>query len=79
MTALKVIDIAKAAEALAEATERHADAKSRCAVARADETAALNALNSAQKKLDELVAGLKKGAPGDSDWGRNTHRRTEVA
>lgn len=64
-------DIASAAAALAEADERHANARMRATLARADETAALNALNSAQKKLDELVAGMKKAAAGDSDWGRN--------
>lgn len=68
---IALADIAKAVEALATATALYESAKQRAQIARSEENMTLNELNSAQKKLDELVAGLKKGAHGDSDWGRN--------
>lgn len=40
--------------------------------ARRDETDCRNRLNQAQKKVDELIATLKKQAPRDSDWKRET-------
>lgn len=46
------------------------DAKRRLlSEARTAETAAMNRVNEAQKKIDELYAELKKLAPRDSDWG----------
>ena len=51
------------------ATKEHEEAQRITGAARSHETVAVNRLNAAQKRVDELVAGMKKGAPRDSDWG----------
>ena len=53
-----------------EAQQRYESAKQETSFARSTECAALNSLNSAQKKLDTKLAELRKSAPRDSDWGR---------
>lgn len=40
-------------------------------MARNHETEALNRMNAAQKKIDETVAELRKGAPRESGWKRD--------
>lgn len=54
---------------VSEAQERLATARRAAAVARNEETTALNDLNSAQKALDAAYAELRKDAPRESDWG----------
>lgn len=55
---------------LATANDKLTQAKHRLREARADEVFHTNQVNDAQKKLDELIASLKKDAPLDTDWGR---------
>lgn len=55
---------------LAQATERLNMAAQRQRDASKDETAALNAVNAAQKKLDDLYSTLRGMAPRGTDWGR---------
>lgn len=62
--------LAKAVDALHEATEFHQQKASAAQFARNEETNALNRVNEAQKKFDELVALVKKEAPRSSDWRR---------
>ena len=72
-------DLNDATVALAEAAKQHAEAAARTATARCEETSALNTLNKAQRRFDELVAGIKKAAPRDSDWHRAALPRQEVS
>ena len=64
---------------LESATKEHEDAQRITGEARSRETDAVNRLNAAQKRVDELVAGMKKGAPRDSDWGRVGRNAVPVA
>ena len=52
------------------AIQRHAMARKRESEARNETCAAINRVNDAQKRVDALVAELKKLAPRDSDWNR---------
>ena len=61
------------------ATQEHKEAQRITGEARSRETAAVNRLNAAQKRVDELVAGMKKGAPRNSDWGRVRRNAVPVA
>ena len=45
--------------------------------ARNQETDAINRVNEAQKKLDELIAVLKKEAPRDTDWANQQRKKTQ--
>jgi hypothetical protein len=63
-------DFTTAAARVLAATEALAKAQAEVAAARSVETTCINRLNQAQKNLDDLVAGLKKNAPRDSDWRR---------
>lgn len=69
--AATVREIARLQETYKEA-QRESDDASRRAVT------ILNALNSAQKRLDEAFAALRKGAPRGSDW-RENRPKTEAA
>lgn len=53
---------------LESAHQRYDEAARQLKVARSNETAALNDLNSAQNKFDELFSNLKKKSPLDSNW-----------
>ena len=55
---------------LNQATEEHKETERITEAARSRECTALNRLNAAQKRVDDLVSVMKKGAPRDSDWGR---------
>ena len=71
MTHLKgfnMLKIQDAAQALAEASKRHCDAKLAAQAARTIETSALNELNEAQKNFDKVVAGIRDSAASESDW-----------
>lgn len=59
---------ADAVAALCEATEQHAQAKARARAAEHDEASARSQLNDAQKRMDALVAEMRKDAPPGSDW-----------
>lgn len=63
-------DMDAAIIALATANERLATAQTRVSEARRDECTALNVVNEAQKRLDQLVAQLRTTASRDTDWGR---------
>ena len=56
--------------AVETATKRFLDARDEASRAKTDETAALNALNYAQRKLDVKIIQLKKEAPHQSEWFR---------
>ena len=60
------------------ATKEHEEAQRITGEARSRETAAVNRLNAAQKRVDEFVAGMKKSAPRDSDWGRTGRNAVPV-
>ena len=53
------------------AVQRHAMASKREAESRKELIAAMNRVNDAQKRVDALVAELKKLTPRDSDWNRS--------
>lgn len=72
-------DMKQALIELNQATEEHKEAERITAEARSLECTALNRLNSAQKRVDELVNGMKKSAPRDSDWGRVGRNAVPVA
>ncbi|MCW5720742.1 MAG: hypothetical protein KIS86_06330 [Devosia sp.] len=61
-------ELNSALTALQSATEAYQSASSRAANARREETDAINALNLAQKKFDDVVLKLKQAAPAHSDW-----------
>ena len=63
-------DLDKAIIDLAEANGRLAMAEDNLREAQHSETAALNSVNQAQKRIDELMAGLKKSASRKTDWRR---------
>jgi len=44
------------------------EAKRRTSIARNEECTALNRLNVLQKEFDDVVLGLRKTAPRESDW-----------
>jgi len=61
-------------EALAEllaAQQHHEETAQAARVASSNAVSACNRLNIAQKKIDELIAALKKSSPNGSDWARN--------
>ena len=60
--------LADAVADLAAAGDFHEQKSSALQMARNEETDALNRVNAAQKKFDELVALVKKEAPRSSDW-----------
>jgi hypothetical protein len=62
--------IAEALEELSSATEDYDLAKLHAETARREERNALNRLNNAQKKVDEITEAFRKGAPRGSDWNR---------
>lgn len=62
----------------ANASDQLAMARVRLGEARALETDCINRVNKAQKRVDELVAGIKKQAPRDTDWHRATNMKPEV-
>lgn len=64
----KVRSVAELAEEVHAASSALVDARSRADAARRDETACLNRLNLAQKKMDEAVEALRSSADRDSDW-----------
>ncbi len=64
------IQLADAMAKLAAATQDYESARERERLASSEETAAHNRLNQAQRKVDEVLAGLKKIAPRDTDWTR---------
>lgn len=68
-----------AAIELANAHDRLAAARRDLEVARSAECNALNEVNRLQKKLDEVMAGLRKQSLQGTDWHRAQHesRRTE--
>lgn len=68
-----------AAIELANAHDRLAAARRDLEVTRSAECTALNEVNRLQKKLDEVMAGLRKQALSGTDWHRVEHaRRLEV-
>jgi len=60
--------LADAVADLAVAGDFHEKKSSALQMARSEETDALNLVNAAQKKFDELVALVKKEAPRSTDW-----------
>jgi hypothetical protein len=60
--------LANAVAACAVANDRLDVVRNRLAGAKREETAAINAVNEAQKHFDELVALVKKSAPYSTDW-----------
>jgi hypothetical protein len=60
--------LANAVAAIASAQDHFDQKREIAAAARRNETDALNSLNEAQKRFDELVSEVKKSAPRDSDW-----------
>lgn len=62
--------LANAVAACAVANDRLAVVRERLSQAYREESAAINAVNEAQKHFDELVALVKKSAPRDTDWKR---------
>lgn len=69
MSALNT-QLANAVADIAVATERLATARGRLAVANREEAAAVNAVNQAQKRFDELVATVKRQTLVGTDWAR---------
>lgn len=72
-------------DALADAVTEYQQACEALAVkqreerlAGAAETSARNRVNTAQKKIDSILAELQKGAPRDSDWQRAEHDRGQA-
>ncbi len=63
-------EIAAAMEHLERVTVAHGMARDATATATRNETTCLNAVNSAQKKLDELMATVRKQATVGTDWQR---------
>lgn len=55
---------------LHNATIKFEEANSAYRQISATRTAAINTLNDAQKKFDEVIAEMRKTAPSDSDWKR---------
>jgi septal ring factor EnvC (AmiA/AmiB activator) len=55
---------------LARANDQLSIHRTRVETARREETTALNNVNDAQKRIDALVAEIKKQSPGGSDWRR---------
>lgn len=60
-----IVELANSIDVLAIATDRTQQA-------RQAEASAANRVNNAQKRIDELVASLKKLAPYNSDWRNQT-------
>lgn len=52
------------------ATNEHAEAEREMRAAASRENSARNRVNAAQKKIDALLAEMKKGAHRDSEWKR---------
>lgn len=61
----------KAFDEYEQAVEAHADAEQRARAAICTETDARNRLNQAQKKIDGMIAEMRKAAPDASDWRRD--------
>lgn len=72
-------DIAKLATDLAAAQIAHREAKQAASIARNAETAALNLLNDAQKKMDDAYAALRKNANQGSDWAIRRHAKAGLS
>jgi len=68
MTNEKEGELETAIKNLQEATTIHHQASQELEIARRRETDAMNRLNSAQRKFDELTTALKMKAPRGSDW-----------
>jgi len=62
--------LANAVAEVARAQDHLRHMSDRVALARRDETDALNKANEAQRFFDALVAEVKKSAPRDTDWRR---------
>ncbi len=60
--------MADAVSAFAAANDNLETARCYLSDARRQETDAIDRVNETQKKLDELIAVLKKEAPRDTDW-----------
>lgn len=60
--------LANAVASIAAAQDYYQRTKERAAIARNEETDALNTLNKAQENFDNLVAEVKKTAPQGTDW-----------
>lgn len=55
---------------LDEASRQYIAAQERSAAVRRDETDCMNALNGAQKQVDEMLQKIRSSAPQGSDWAR---------
>ena len=64
------MNLREALDELSNVTDELVAASRAAAEARSREISCINRVNSAQKKVDELVAALKAQAPGGSDWAR---------
>lgn len=64
----KVKSLADLEQVLAAALNAHRTARTASEAASRNETAALNALNAAQKALDDRIQSLRAAAPKGSDW-----------
>jgi predicted nucleic acid-binding Zn-ribbon protein len=71
--------LAQLLEELNLATGREKEAAQALDHARSHHISATNALNQAQKSVDEAFDKLKKAAPRDSDWHRSLRRGTAQA
>lgn len=64
------MNMQEALDELSNATDELKAASRAVAEARSREISCVNRINSAQKKVDDLVAALKAQSPGGSDWAR---------
>ena len=71
----KTPDLATLQKELAEALTRYKGAEQECSAARSREAGALNALNAAQKKLDDALTTLKATAPHQTNWANQRRER----
>lgn len=69
------VQLANAVAEVAKANDFLIQMRQQSAVARNNETDALNRLNKEQKRFDELVEAVKKSAPPETDWQRRTVMR----
>jgi len=66
--------ISDAENKLREATTRFNQADQKYRTASSERTAALNAVNDAQKAFDKALGDLRGSAPVDTDWGQPASR-----
>jgi len=68
----------KLLQELAERTEDLKRCTTRSDAARREETAAINALNDVQKRVDAALSSMKLKAPRGSDWHESARRPPSI-